>query len=169
MTTFASDVTIPEGDAGRRRRLGVLLICSSSLFIVYLDSTILNVALPTLQRDLHASLSGLQWVADASLLVVSSLLLLAGSTADRLGRKRVFLAGLAWFGMGPTPIRAKAAEQMLLGRSLGGIEAQAIAERAVADTAPFDDHHASAEYRRSVGTRIFARTLREALETAEVA
>ena len=100
MTTFAPDVIIPEGEAGRRRRLGVLLICSSSLFIVYLDSTILNVALPTLQRDLHASLSGLQWVADAYLLVVSSLLLLTGSAADRLGRKRVFLIGLAGFGLG---------------------------------------------------------------------
>ena len=100
MTTFAPDVTIPEGDAGRRRRMGVLLICSSSLFIVYLDSTILNVALPTLQRDLHASISGLQWVADAYLLAVSSLLLLSGSAADRLGRKRVFLVGLAGFGLG---------------------------------------------------------------------
>jgi len=97
---IVTDVTIPEGDAGRRRRLGVLLICSSSLFIVYLDSTILNVALPTLQRDLHASLSGLQWVADAYLLAVSSLLLLSGSAADRLGRKRVFLVGLAGFGLG---------------------------------------------------------------------
>jgi len=100
VTTFAPDVTIPEGDAGRRRRMGVLLICSSSLFIVYLDSTILNVALPTLQRDLHASISGLQWVADAYLLAVSSLLLLSGSAADRLGRKRVFLVGLAGFGLG---------------------------------------------------------------------
>ena len=100
MTTSARGVIIPEGEAGRRRRLGVLLICSSSLFIVYLDSTILNVALPTLQRDLHASLSGLQWVADAYLLVVSSLLLLSGSAADRLGRKRVFLVGLAGFGLG---------------------------------------------------------------------
>ena len=54
---------IPEGTERRRRRMGVLLICSSSLFIVYLDSTILNIALPTLQKDLHASLSGLQWVA----------------------------------------------------------------------------------------------------------
>jgi EmrB/QacA subfamily drug resistance transporter len=100
VTTFSPDVIIPEGEAGRRRRLGVLLICSSSLFIVYLDSTILNVALPTLQRDLHASISGLQWVADAYLLVVSSLLLLSGSAADRLGRKRVFLIGLAGFGLG---------------------------------------------------------------------
>jgi carbon-monoxide dehydrogenase medium subunit len=75
---------------------------------------------------------------------------------------RIARAGLAWFGMGPTPIRAKAAEQMLVGEAPGRIDPQAVAERAIADTAPFDDHHASAEYRRTVGTRIFARTLREA-------
>jgi EmrB/QacA subfamily drug resistance transporter len=91
---------IPEGPAGRRRRLVVLLICSSSLFMTYLDSTILNVALPTLQRDLHASLSALQWVADAYLLVIASILLLSGSTADRLGRKRLFLLGLTGFSLG---------------------------------------------------------------------
>ena len=78
----------------------VLLICSSSLFITYLDSTILNVALPTLQRDLHASIAGLQWVSDAYLLVVASLLMLTGSAADRLGRKRLFLIGLAGFSLG---------------------------------------------------------------------
>jgi EmrB/QacA subfamily drug resistance transporter len=100
VTTFARELTIPEGPAGRRQRLFVLLICSSSLFITYLDSTILNVALPTLQVDLHASLAGLQWIADAYLLVVASLLMLTGSTADRLGRKRLFLIGLAGFGVG---------------------------------------------------------------------
>jgi carbon-monoxide dehydrogenase medium subunit len=77
---------------------------------------------------------------------------------------RVARAGIAWFGMGPTPIRAKAAEQGLIGRSLDSINPQAVADKAIADTAPFDDHHASAEYRRIVGRRIFARTLREALE-----
>jgi carbon-monoxide dehydrogenase medium subunit len=81
---------------------------------------------------------------------------------------KIARAGIAWFGMGPTPIRAKAAEQMLLGRSPDGVDPQAVAERAVADTAPFDDQHASAEYRRTVGRRIFARTLREALEIREV-
>ena len=99
-TTFATDVTIPDGPAGRRRRLVVLLICSSSLFITYLDSTILTVALPTLQKELHASIAGLQWVSDAYLLVVASLLMLTGSTADRLGRKRLFLIGLAGFSLG---------------------------------------------------------------------
>lgn len=97
---MAHGTAIPEGPAGRRRRLLVLLICSSSLFITYLDSTILNVALPTLQRDLHASIAGLQWVSDAYLLVVASLLMLTGSAADRLGRKRLFLAGLAGFSLG---------------------------------------------------------------------
>ena len=82
---------------------------------------------------------------------------------------RVARAGLAWFGMGPTPIRARAAEQALLGQAPGAIDAQLVAERAIADTAPFDDRHTSAEYRRTVGTRIFARALREALGIGELA
>ena len=82
---------------------------------------------------------------------------------------KIARVGIAWFGMGPTPIRAKAAEQMLLGQAQRGIDPQAVAERAITDTAPFDDHHASAEYRRTVGKRIFARTLREALTIPEVA
>jgi aerobic carbon-monoxide dehydrogenase medium subunit len=82
---------------------------------------------------------------------------------------RVVRAGIAWFGMGPTPIRAKAAEQMILGQSRDALDIEAIANRAIADTSPFDDHHASAEYRRIVGRRIFARTLREALRVQEVA
>lgn len=82
---------------------------------------------------------------------------------------RIARAGIAWFGMGPTPIRAKSAEQALLGRSFDAVDLQAVADQAIADTAPFDDHHASAEYRRTVGRRIFARTLREALNIGEVA
>ena len=78
-------------------------------------------------------------------------------------------AGIAWFGMGPTPIAALQAEQALIGKGLNAIDPQAMAELAVADTAPFDDHHASAEYRRTVGRRIFARTLREALNIREAA
>jgi aerobic carbon-monoxide dehydrogenase medium subunit len=82
---------------------------------------------------------------------------------------KIARAGLAWFGMGPTPVRAQAAEQMLVGRALTEIDAQAVAERAISDTAPFDDHHASAEYRRTVGKRIFARTLSEALDIRRAA
>ncbi len=64
------------------------------------ELTILNVTLPTLQSDLHASLTALQWVADAYLLVLASVLLLAGSMADRLGRRRLFVVGLAAFSTG---------------------------------------------------------------------
>jgi EmrB/QacA subfamily drug resistance transporter len=84
----------------RRRRLLVLVICSMSLLIVGLDSTIVNVALPAIHRSLHASLSGLQWTIDAYTLVIASLLMLSGSTADRIGRKRVFMCGLVIFTLG---------------------------------------------------------------------
>ena len=77
---------------------------------------------------------------------------------------RIARAGLAWFGMGPTPIKARAAEAALVGAALGDIDAAAIAELAVADTDPFTDHHATTHYRRTVGRRIFARTLGEALQ-----
>ena len=71
-----------------------------SLFIVGLDSTIVNVALPSIGRELHSSVSGLQWTIDAYTLVLASLLMLSGSTADRVGRRRTFQAGLAVFTAG---------------------------------------------------------------------
>ncbi|MUN40228.1 MFS transporter [Actinomadura litoris] len=83
-----------------RRRMLVLAICCLSLLIVSLDNTILNVALPALQRDFGASVSGLQWTIDAYLIVLASLLILAGATADRIGRRRVFQTGLALFVLG---------------------------------------------------------------------
>ena len=87
-------------DVSRRRRLLVLAICCMSLVIVGLDNTIVNVALPSIQRELHASVSGLQWTVDAYTLVIASFLMLAGSTADRFGRRRTFQTGLAAFTLG---------------------------------------------------------------------
>ncbi|WP_328831565.1 MULTISPECIES: MFS transporter [unclassified Streptomyces] len=87
-------------ELSHRRRQLVLAICCMSLLIVSLDVTILNVALPAMQTDLHASTSGLQWTIDAYTLVLASLLMLAGSTADRIGRKRVFVVGLVVFSLG---------------------------------------------------------------------
>ncbi|HET9104701.1 MAG TPA: DHA2 family efflux MFS transporter permease subunit [Solirubrobacteraceae bacterium] len=84
----------------RRRRLLILGICSMSLLIVGLDSTIVNVALPSIRASLGASVSGLQWTIDAYTLVLASLLMLSGSTADRLGRRRVFQLGLVLFSLG---------------------------------------------------------------------
>jgi EmrB/QacA subfamily drug resistance transporter len=86
-------------DLSRNRRIGVLLICCLSLFIVGLDITVVNVALPSIGRDLHSSISGLQWTVGAYTVVMASLLMFSGSTADRLGRKRTFVAGLVVFSV----------------------------------------------------------------------
>jgi EmrB/QacA subfamily drug resistance transporter len=83
--------------SGRWLALGVLCV---TLLMVALDNTVLNVALPTLVRDLHASTTQLQWVVDAYILVFAGLLLVSGSIADRVGRKKVFCAGLLAFAAG---------------------------------------------------------------------
>jgi EmrB/QacA subfamily drug resistance transporter len=82
------------------RRGLVLAICCMSMLIVGLDVTILNVALPAIQRDFDASVSGAQWTIDAYTLVIACLLMLSGSMGDRLGRRRTFQVGLAAFTIG---------------------------------------------------------------------
>lgn len=89
-----------EDVLGRGRRLGVLAICCLSLFIVGIDTTGVNLALPSIALDLGASGSQLQWTVDAYSLTLASLLMLSGSMGDRLGRKRVFQVGLVVFGVG---------------------------------------------------------------------
>ena len=89
----------PAPSARRWVNLGVLCL---ALLVVTLDNTILNVVLPALVRQLHATTSQLQWVTDAYVLVFAGLLLVAGSLADRFGRKRTFLAGLVFFLAGST-------------------------------------------------------------------
>jgi EmrB/QacA subfamily drug resistance transporter len=100
--TASGTSAAPTASAGptRRRRVLILLICCMSLLVVGLDTTIVNVALPSIKTDLHASVSGLQWTIDAYGLVLGSLLMLGGSTADRFGRKRIFIAGLVLFTVG---------------------------------------------------------------------
>lgn len=93
-------VSAREADPDRRRRLLVLAVCCMSLLIVSLDSTVLNVALPSMRREFHATVAGMQWTIDAYTLVLASLLILAGSTADRIGRRRVFRTGLVLFTLG---------------------------------------------------------------------
>jgi EmrB/QacA subfamily drug resistance transporter len=78
----------------------VLFTCCLSVFMAGLDTTIVNVALPSIQGALHASVSGLQWTIDAYTLVIACLLMLSGSLADRFGRRRVFQAGLTLFSLG---------------------------------------------------------------------
>ena len=86
-------------ELSRNRRVGVLLICCMSLFIVGLDITVVNVALPSLGRELHAGISGLQWTVAAYTVVMASLLMFSGSTADRLGRRRILVIGLSVFSV----------------------------------------------------------------------
>ena len=95
--------TLPKTTAdglSRRHRVVVLAICCTSLLVVVMDISIVNVALPAIRADLRASVTGLQWTVDAYTLVLASFLLLAGSTADRVGRRRIFQVGLAVFGLG---------------------------------------------------------------------
>src|SRR3954453_8366005 len=82
-----------------QRKSWILASLLLAAFVVNLDTSIVNVALPTLTRELHASTSMLQWVVDAYTLVFASLLLAAGSLSDRVGRKGMLLAGLAVFGL----------------------------------------------------------------------
>ncbi len=102
-------IIVMNHELSREGRIRVLLTCCLSLFIVGLDVTVLNVALPTIDHELHAGVSGLQWTIDAYTVVMASLLMLGGATADRLGRRRVFIVGLGVFtfasllcGLAPT-------------------------------------------------------------------
>jgi EmrB/QacA subfamily drug resistance transporter len=89
-----------------------------------LDNTIVNVALPTMQRDLHAGLSGLQWVVDGYTLVFAALLLTGGTLGDLFGRKRFFLAGLATFTLGSLVCGLSGSLGMLVaGRAVQGLGA----------------------------------------------
>ena len=83
-----------------RRRLLVLAICCTSLLVVGMDNTIVTIALPALRADLGASITGLQWTVDAYTLTLACFLMLAGSSADRWGRRRTFQLGLTLFGVG---------------------------------------------------------------------
>ncbi|MBO0775005.1 MAG: MFS transporter [Actinobacteria bacterium] len=67
--------------------------------MAFLDSTVVNVALPTIGRDLHTSLAGLQWTITAYTLTLAGLILLGGSLGDRLGRRRIFVVGVIWFAL----------------------------------------------------------------------
>ena len=85
-----------RGDHQGHRWAALIVVCASAL-IINLDNTILNVALPTLVRQLHATASDLQWIVDSYAMVFAGLLLVGGSLGDRFGRKRFFLIGLTIF------------------------------------------------------------------------
>ena len=105
-----------------RRRHWTLAVLSLAVLVISLDNTILNVALPSLQRDLGASDSQLQWIVDAYLLVFAGSLLTAGTLGDRFGRRSALFAGLAVFGTGSLiAALSGSAEMLIASRALMGV------------------------------------------------
>ncbi|MHB8465702.1 MAG: MFS transporter [Acidimicrobiales bacterium] len=98
MTSVTRNVAAP--DVMHRRRWLTLIVVCVSLMVIGVDNTILNVALPTLGRQLHAPTSSLQWIVDSYTLVFAGLLLTAGSLGDRFGRYKTLTLGLVIFGVG---------------------------------------------------------------------
>ncbi|MEA2210435.1 MAG: hypothetical protein QOF83_383 [Solirubrobacteraceae bacterium] len=98
MTQNHSDPGLPAdaGEEHRQRWVALVVLCAGFLMII-LDQTIVNVALPSIQNDLHFSQSGLAWVVNAYLIAFGGLLLLVGRLGDLIGRRRIFLVGLAVF------------------------------------------------------------------------
>ena len=106
------------------RRWKILAVLAMSLFIVGIDNTILNVALPTLQESLDASPARLQWMVNSYLLVFGAFLLTAGTLADRIGRKRMLQAGIVVFGTASLMAGLSgSADQLILWRSVMGLGA----------------------------------------------
>ncbi|CAN5400844.1 MFS transporter [soil metagenome] len=112
------------GELSRGRKAIILVSCCLSLLIVSMDATIVNVAIPAIRTDLSASAEQMQWVIDIYTLVLASLLLLSGATADRFGRRRVFQIGLLIFAAGSLVCSLAPTIDMLIGarflQAIGG-------------------------------------------------
>jgi hypothetical protein len=114
---------LPTAEPYDRRWPMLALVCLG-LMVLVVDTTIVNVALPTLGRQLHASTSGLQWVVDAYILVYAGMLLTAGSLGDRFGRYQALTFGLAVFGIGSLGAALSGSVEVLVAmRALMGVGA----------------------------------------------
>ena len=117
----------PEEAGPNPRRWQILAVLCVSLFVIVMDNTIVNVALPTLARELDAGTSSLQWIVDAYTLVFAGLLLAAGGLGDRFGRKGALLAGLALFGaFSAAGAFASSTGQLISARAFMGVGAALI-------------------------------------------
>ena len=111
-----------SGDS--RRKVVVLLTMCFALFMAMLDNTVVNVALPTISRELNAGVSGLQWIVDGYVLAFATLLLTGGILGDRYGRRRVFMSGLALFTLSSLLCGlSQSTGQLIAGRALQGVGA----------------------------------------------
>ena len=134
--------TAPAAPVGSDRRWLVLPVLCLSVFLVVVDNTIVNVALPTLNRDLGASITSLQWIVDAYSLAFAGLLLAGGGIGDRLGRKGTMQVGLVFFGLFSAAAAASHSTGTLIAtRALMGIAAAFIFPASLAIlTSVFPDH-----------------------------
>jgi MFS transporter, DHA2 family, multidrug resistance protein len=116
-----------NGAATDRRRWWALVAMAASVLVVGLDLTVLNLALPTIATQLHASTGDLQWFSDSYSLVLAAAILPAGRLGDRFGRKRVLLIALALFGLSSAACSyASSTGELIAARALLGIGAAAI-------------------------------------------
>ena len=126
MTQYASH---PTHEADSRRWIALVVLCLGFLMII-LDQTIVNVALPSIQRDLHFSQSGLAWVINAYLIAFGGLLLLVGRLGDLIGRRRIFLAGLGGFTLASLACGVSDSQATLVGarfvQGIGGAMTSAV-------------------------------------------
>src|SRR5215467_11602267 len=117
----------------RANQVMTLLVTCLGLFMVFLDGSMVNVALPTIQADLQAQLSDLQWVVDAYILPFAALMLTVGTLGDRFGRKRLFLAGLVLFLLGSLLCGVSPSlGWLLVGRAVQGTGAAALSPGSLA-------------------------------------
>ncbi|MFR9674843.1 MFS transporter [Streptomyces sp. TR06-5] len=127
----AERTTVPSAGPGEKR-LTLLVVCSA-LFLALLDSTVISLALPTVQRDLNAGVEGLQWIVDGYILLYAALLLTGGTLGDRFGRRRVFLGGMAVFLAGSLLCALSGSVATLIaGRAVQGVGAAAVTPQTLA-------------------------------------
>jgi EmrB/QacA subfamily drug resistance transporter len=133
------------------RRWWTLVAVSLATFMTYLDNNVINVAIPTIQRSLHLSIAGLEWVVSSYILVFAGLLLAGGRVADLYGRRRLFLIGLSVFTLASLAAGLAGSGGVLIGaRLLQGLGAAILVPTTLAViVATFDD---AAERARAVGT-----------------
>src|ERR1700712_4584164 len=106
------------------RRMWILVTVSLATFMTYLDNNIINVAIPAIQRDLHLTTSGLEWIVSGYILVFASLLLAGGRLGDIYGRRRLFLLGLGIFTAASLVAGlAGSAEVLIAARAVQGLGA----------------------------------------------
>src|ERR1700757_38256 len=109
------------------RKWWALVGIAAGVLVVGLDLTVLNLALPTIATDLHASTSDLQWISDSYSLVLAAAMLPAGLLGDRLGRQKVLLGALILFGIGSVACAyAASTGELIAARALLGVGAAAI-------------------------------------------